>query len=264
MPSPSPVPPWVRVVEASAWRNGSKRCSAFSGSMPIPVSATSKRTRRPVSVSLARGDAHGDLAERGELDRVGDQVGEDLPEAEAVAVDAQRRAALDERAQVEVLGAGVLGEHVDGRVDRLGEVELGALELELAGLDLRQVEDVVDDRQQRVARRAHHRRVAALLLVELGVEQQLRHPDHAVHRRADLVAHVGQELRLHARGLERLVARGRELHHRPAALDEEPDRRADRAQQLAQLLVRLVELAAVELDRAEAAVAGDDREADRA
>ena len=51
MLSPSPVPPWVRVVEASAWRNGSKRCSAFFGSMPIPVSATSKRTRRPVSVS---------------------------------------------------------------------------------------------------------------------------------------------------------------------------------------------------------------------
>ena len=38
--------------------------------------------------------------------------------------------------------------------------------------------------------------------VEVAVEQQLRHADHAVHRRADLVAHVGQELRLRpVRGL---------------------------------------------------------------
>ena len=53
--------------------------------------------------------------------------------------------------------------------------------------------------------------VLALVGVELGVEQQLGHADHAVHRRADLVAHVGQELGLQPRGLERLVAGQREL-----------------------------------------------------
>ena len=43
--------------------------------------------------------------------------------------------------------------------------------------------------------------------VELGVEQQLEHADHAVERRADLVAHVGQELGLRARRLHRLRER---------------------------------------------------------
>ena len=38
-------------------------------------------------------------------------------------------------------------------------------------------------------------------------EQQLGHPDHAVERRADLVAHVGQELGLRARGLDGLGQR---------------------------------------------------------
>ena len=45
--------------------------------------------------------------------------------------------------------------------------------------------------------------------VSVGVEQQPGHADDAVHRRADLVAHVGQELRLQAGRLERRVARAR-------------------------------------------------------
>ncbi len=46
------------------------------------------------------------------------------------------------------------------------------------------------------ARRPNGLGVAALLVVERRVEQQARHADDAVHRRADLVAHVGQELAL--------------------------------------------------------------------
>ena len=42
--SPSPVPPKVRVVEASACRKGSKRCWRTSGAMPTPVSLTSTST----------------------------------------------------------------------------------------------------------------------------------------------------------------------------------------------------------------------------
>ena len=74
-----------------------------------------------------------------------------------------------------------------------GEGERLVLELDLAGLDLREVEDVVDDREQGVARRPDGLGVVALLLVERGVEQQPAHPDDRVHRRADLVAHRGQE-----------------------------------------------------------------------
>ncbi len=46
----------------------------------------------------------------------------------------------------------------------------------------------------------------ALLRTQAGVEKQAGHADDAVHRRADLVAHVGQELALQTRGLERGVA----------------------------------------------------------
>ena len=80
------------------------------------------------------------------------------------------------------------------------------LDLQLPGLDLREVEDVVEGGQQPFGRELHVVGVVALLGVEVGVEQQLGHPDDPVHRRADLVAHVGQELRLQPRGLEGMVA----------------------------------------------------------
>ena len=49
--------------------------------------------------------------------------------------------------------------------------------------------------------------------------QEARHPEHAVHRRADLVAHVRQELGLQARGRQRRIARPLEfaLYARPLA-----------------------------------------------
>ena len=60
----------------------------------------------------------------------------------------------------------------------------------------------------------------ALLRVERGVLQQLGHAEDAVHRRADLVAHVGQELALGPAGglgaLPGLEQRGLS----PSAVDE--------------------------------------------
>src|SRR5262249_12556606 len=41
---PRPVPPYFRVVDASTCSNGAKRVSSRSAGMPMPVSATEKRT----------------------------------------------------------------------------------------------------------------------------------------------------------------------------------------------------------------------------
>src|ERR1019366_2763040 len=41
---PSPVPPYLRVVDASAWTNGENSVATWSGRMPIPVSVMAKRT----------------------------------------------------------------------------------------------------------------------------------------------------------------------------------------------------------------------------
>ena len=79
--------------------------------------------------------------------------------------------------------------------------ERNRLQRQLPRLDLREIEDVVEHDQQRVGRRLDHRQVVALLGRQVGVEGEIGHADDAVHRRADFVAHVGQELALGAVGL---------------------------------------------------------------
>ena len=121
-------------------------------------------------------------------------------------------------------------DEVERRFDALAQRERHRLDLQAPGLDLREVEDVVDDRQQRIAAAPDGVDVVALLGVERRVEQQRRHPDHAVHRRADLVADRGEKLRLGAGGafgavlgaLQRLddaAALGHVVQH-----DQPPDR----------------------------------------
>ena len=52
--SPSPVPPYSRVVDASAWLKAWNSRVWASGSMPMPVSRTSKRTWCWEALSLSR------------------------------------------------------------------------------------------------------------------------------------------------------------------------------------------------------------------
>jgi len=80
--------------------------------------------------------------------------------------------------------------------------------LQLARLQLGQVEDVVDDAHQRDAAGLYGACEPRLLFVEMGVEQQARDPQDAVQRRADLVAHAGEERAL---GEQRLFHFGERL-----------------------------------------------------
>ena len=87
-------------------------------------------------------------------------------------------------------------------------------------------------REQPAAARQDGLRQLLLLGVEPRRHQQLRQADHAAHRRADLVAHVGEELALGAGGA--LGPRGR-LGERRGAL---ADARLEAGQRLAQRGVR--------------------------
>ncbi len=80
-----------------------------------------------------------------------------------------------------------------------GERRLADVERDRAGFDLGQVEDVVDQPEQVGARVVDGVGELDLLVgqIALGVlGQQLRQDQQAVQRRAQLVAHVGQELGL--------------------------------------------------------------------
>ncbi len=85
-------------------------------------------------------------------------------------------------------------------VNYFAHIEVHVLELQAVGLDLGEVEHIVDQGEQRLGAAADDVDVFALGVVEAGFRQDLRHADDAVHGRADFVAQVGEEVALGAVG----------------------------------------------------------------
>jgi hypothetical protein len=137
-------------------------------------------------------------------------------------------------------------------VQGLARIEVDRFERQLAGFDLREVEDVVDDRDQAVGRALDLLGVLTLLGGQGGFEQQAGGADDAVHRGADLVADRGQESALGLGRIERGVARGGQLPlHLAPALDLLPQVVVDAAGGLGPLAALLDEVGAESRDDAE-------------
>src|SRR6185436_11119981 len=170
----------------------------------------------------------------GELDGVGEQVVEHLLEPRRVGLE-QRYVAGGVDADADALLLRGAAQHRADAVDGGAQRQPLHHQLRLAGLDLRQVEDVVDDPQQLLAGAVDVAEEAPLPLVQLLREprlQDLREADYGVERRAQLVRNVGEELRFEAVGLAQpqvdlvqlagaLLERGgeaRQLHYLAAAL----------------------------------------------
>ena len=132
----------------------------------MPVSDTWKQScaSLPIPASLATWIEH--PAAQGELDGVAHQVDEHLPQPARIAAQLPRHVLQDVAGEVETLGLRLLGQQFDRAFDGRLQIEVEFLEVQLAGLDLGEVEDVVDDGQQRVAAAADRLDVLALLLVE--------------------------------------------------------------------------------------------------
>ena len=133
-----------------------------------------------------------------ELDRVVEQVHQDLAQAGRIALDRRRHAAPHPASESEPLAGRLRRHDVDRLVQAVAQDERGDLDVEHPGLDLRDVEDVVDHPQQGLAAVPDRLGVVPLRRRQARVQEHAGHAEHRVHRRADLVAHVGQELALGA------------------------------------------------------------------
>ena len=158
---PRPVPPNFRVELPSACSNSRKIRAWSSGEMPMPVSRTEMRDRVGL---LARLDDDRDAAALGELDRVAGEVEQHLAQSRRVADDARRQALVDIAADFEPLGLGARAEQLDRLLDEGRERERPRRQIEPAGLDLGEIENLLDQRQQRLARGLHRLQVSRLLL----------------------------------------------------------------------------------------------------
>ena len=205
---PRPVPPYFRVVEVSSCSKARKILSCLSRGMPMPVSRTVNRRPTSPSGAAVAGDfhAHDHLPGVGELDGVADQVEQDLPQPAGVADQGVGHVRLHVADQLQPLLVGPHGQGPQGVADRRPQREVGRVQLQLAGLDLGEVEQVVDDAEQVVGRGLDRLEALPLVLGQRRVEGQLGHAEDGVHGGADLVADVGQELVLGpVRRLRRLL-----------------------------------------------------------
>ena len=142
----------------------------------------------------------------GELDGVAHQVEQDLPQPAGVADQGVGHLRLHVVDQLQPLRVGPHGQGPQGVTDRRPQREVGRVQLELAGLDLGEVEQVVDEAEQVVGRGLDRLEALPLVLGQRRVEDQLGHAEDGVHGGADLVADVGQELVLGpVRRLRRLL-----------------------------------------------------------
>ncbi len=159
-------------------------------------------------------DAQVHIAPVGELDRIAEEVVQHLAKPRRIAHHParQRHPVRDVEHQPLLLRACRIdaGDVIDLRA----ELEDLAAHHELAGLDARDVEQVVDQREQMDAGSLDQLDPVAGRRVELVEPQQPRDAEDAVQGRAQLVADVGEELRLHRalaqRELERILLLARQ------------------------------------------------------
>ena len=81
------------------------------------------------------------------------------------------------------------------------ELERGVLQLQLAGFDPGEIQDVVDDPEEVSACGADFFDLALLISSQIVALQQVRQSQYRIHGGTDLVAHIGEEVTLSPVGL---------------------------------------------------------------
>ena len=162
--------------------------------------------------------ANGDPPALGELDGVAQQVDQHLADLDGVSRERARQARVLLEREAEALVPGQLAEHQPDVVQHLAQIERLHGQRRAAGLDLRHLQDVVDQGQQMSAARVDDVELLFLLVAQVRVApQELGVAEDRVHRRADLVRHVGEEGALRPAGaLRGLLGRaqlGRAARH---------------------------------------------------
>ncbi len=165
---------------------------------------------RFIAIFVQQFGANGDRPAVGEFDGVAGVVEQRLAQARRVAAQPERhRVAVDFDAQP--LVARRLADDRGDAVEDRGKREVGAFQLQSIGLDLRQIEDVVDDRKQVAAGVVDLVEALDLFRRRAASAQQVVEADDGVDRRADFVAHVGQEAALGETRRLGLLARVRQF-----------------------------------------------------
>ena len=102
----------------------------------------------PPNFRVVEQSACDDFAARRELDRVADQVGDDLPQAAGIANNAHGSFLTNIASQSQAFFLSPRRQNLDGHIHRVAQLEFDGLQLQFAGLNFGKIENLVDNRQQ--------------------------------------------------------------------------------------------------------------------
>ena len=148
-----------------------------------------------VAPNFAYADEH--VSGFGEFDGIGQQIDQDLAETQRVADQPRKiggQTIVED--QFELLRLGMLLDHEQGVLQHRVQFEGRRFHSHLAGLELGEIQDVIEYPQQRPRRRVNLGDILVLLRRKARLKRQVGHAENGIHRRADFMAHVGQEYRL--------------------------------------------------------------------
>ncbi len=155
----------------------------------VPGSAGRSLVRR--DISLFHRNQYLPLLRK--LQRIPDQVGQNLAQPVGVAAKKRGNPGVDEVDEFQSFLVGAKGKRGGHLVHQALQIKVQQFHAQTSGLDLGKVQDVVDQIQQGLAAGLDGFHIADLLLGQVRILQKARHSEHSVHGRTDLVAHVGQK-----------------------------------------------------------------------
>ena len=128
-----------------------------------------------------------------ELDRVADKIAQHLQQAQRVGQQRRADARVNRVPQDQAFGIGHRMVGIDDARQQRGQLHRFGHNGHLARFNLGVIENVVNDAAHGTARLARDRQRLGLLAVQRRQRQQFKRAHQPVHRRADLMAHGGQE-----------------------------------------------------------------------
>ncbi len=130
----------------------------------------------------------------GKFHRIAHEIGEHLADATGIAAQRHCQRLVEITGELHALLVRPRREQREDLLHHGPQLKFHRLHPHLARLNLREIQDVVDDAQQAFRAARDHVPDVALLRIQPCVHEQARHANDPVHRRADFVTHVGQKL----------------------------------------------------------------------
>ncbi len=149
-----------------------------------------------------------------------EEVDQNLPQAGGVALNGNRHVESDAMIELQTLLRCGDGNDVNRRLHTAPQVDRNTFQLQLPGLDLREIQNIADQCQECVAARPDRLQILSAVGAGGIVLEELGHPEDRVERRPNLVAHVGEKLALGEIGTLGPVAGFDELTDQTLALGD--------------------------------------------